>query len=211
MGNPPEDGRYVIAEARLRRFAYFSFASFGYVNDGEKIDATALYIKMLQGQELYNDRRRRLGLPVIFGDGWQIPPHYDQETRRLEWGVKLHDDQGNPSSNYIVRILGRHGVMTAALVTHGTVTDNDIAALKAILATFTYHPGENYADFRAGDKVAKSGLAALVLGDADPTVEEAGTGTGSIIGQLFSAAWFWLIAGAGACFMVQHHWRRRRR
>ena len=53
--------------------------------------------------------RRRLNLPLLRIDGWAVAPHYDIETRRLEWGTRLLDEQNEVTVNYTIRLLGRSG------------------------------------------------------------------------------------------------------
>ena len=94
MGNPPRDGHYVIAPANLDWFAVFSFDPVGYVKDDEKIDAAALLDSLKQGDGPGNEERKRLGMAPIYTDGWHVPPHYDSNTKRLEWGMRLRDERG---------------------------------------------------------------------------------------------------------------------
>lgn len=50
-----------------------------------------------------NEERKRLGMPSLHTDGWHVPPHYDVESKRLEWGLRLRGEGGasvvNPSSS----------------------------------------------------------------------------------------------------------------
>ncbi|MBR0883688.1 DUF2167 domain-containing protein (plasmid) [Bradyrhizobium sp. YCK136] len=47
-------------------------------------------------------------------------------------------------------------------------------AFKASLANFTFNPGQRYFEFRAGDKVAEYGLAALIVGGAAAAAAKSG-------------------------------------
>jgi uncharacterized membrane-anchored protein len=113
-------------------------------------------------------------MPAIYTAGWAVPPRYDQTTKRLEWGVQLRGEDGHPLVNYKIRLLGRRGVMHAILVTTPERLDRDVAEFKAALVGYTFVSGERYSEFRAGDRVAEYGLAALVLGGAAAVATKSG-------------------------------------
>ena len=103
---------------------------------------------------------------MLSTEGWQVPPHYDISTKRLEWGLKLRDDNGKYIVNYTTRLLGRTGVMRVVLVSDPESLASDTIAFKGALEGFSYDAGERYAEFKSGDKIAQYGLSALVLGGA---------------------------------------------
>ena len=175
--NPPRDDHYTLSSQDLSWFAVFYFESVGYVKDDEKLDPDAL-LKSLQGSDdRANAERRRLSMPAINTVGWHVPPHYDPETKRLEWGVKLRQsDVGTDVVNYTIRILGRRGVMHVTLVSDPQELDKDIVAFKGALGGYGFVAGEKYAEFKAGDRVAEYGLAALVLGGAAAVATKTGFG-----------------------------------
>jgi uncharacterized membrane-anchored protein len=76
--------------------------------------------------------------------------------------------------NYAIRLLGRRGVMHAVLVSDPARLDADVAEFKAALGGYAFVPGERYSEFRAGDRVAEYGLAALVLGGAAAVATKTG-------------------------------------
>jgi uncharacterized membrane-anchored protein len=135
------------------------------VKDGEKIDADALLKTLKAGDEPSNEERKRLGLGELHTEGWYVPPHYDDKTKQLEWGLKLRSEQG-VTLNYTIRMLGRSGVMSATLVSSPETLDADVASFRKVLTGFDYNDGERYSEFRAGDHVAEFGLAALITGGA---------------------------------------------
>ncbi|MDR2875363.1 MAG: DUF2167 domain-containing protein [Methylobacillus sp.] len=165
-GNLPEAGNNIIYSTDDGWWAAFSFDESGYVKDDEKIDADALLKDLQSGDAEANKERQRLGMSALYTDSWFVPPHYDEKTKRLEWALKLRDDQGNNDINYTVRLLGRRGVMSATLVTSPETLDKDVAAFKQVLQGFDFNSGERYAEFKEGDHVAEYGLAALVAGGA---------------------------------------------
>jgi uncharacterized membrane-anchored protein len=190
-GNPPRPGHYTLVPKEGSWFAVFHFNPDGYVRDNEKIDADALLKSMKEGDESGNEERKRHGMQPIYTDGWSVPPHYDQATRRLEWGVRLKDHDGRFIVNYTSRLLGREGVMTAVLVSNTETLDRDRAAFAKALDGFTYNSGKSYAEFKEGDKVAAYGLGALVLGGAAAAAAKTGAGK-----ALFKGLWIALAAGA---------------
>src|SRR5262249_14414209 len=129
-GNPPRDNHYTILSRDPNWFAVFHFEDRGYVKDDEKLDPDAILKSLKDSDKAGNEERKRLGMPPLYTDGWHVPPHYDTETRRLEWGVRLRGETGAPVVNYTVRILGRRGVMSATLVSDPQHLDKDIVAFK---------------------------------------------------------------------------------
>ena len=190
MGKPPRDNHYLIAPANLDWCAVFSFDPVGYVKDDEKIDADALLGSLKEGDGPSNEERKRLGMAPIHTDGWHVPPHYDSDSKRVEWGIRLRDDQGGIHVNYTSRMLGRSGVMSAVLVSSPQTLNADMKEFNAALAGYQFVAGEQYAEFKSGDKIAEYGLAALVVGGAAAAAAKAG---------LFNSLgkFLWVIIGGG--------------
>jgi uncharacterized membrane-anchored protein len=189
-GNLPEPGNNIIF-SHNGWWAAFSFDPSGYVKDDEKIDADDLLKTLKDSDGPANEERRRLGLAALHTDSWYVPPHYDPQTKRLEWGVKLISE-GQANLNYTIRLLGRSGVMSATLVSSPETLDKDVAEFKQVLQSFDFNAGERYAEFKPGDHVAEYGLAALVVGGAAAVATK--KGFWAVIGGFLAAAWK-LIAG----------------
>ena len=190
MGNPPRDNHYLIAPANLDWFAVFSFDPVGYVKDDEKIDADALLESLKKSDAPGNEERKRLGMAPIYTDGWHVPPHYDAGTKRLEWGMRLRDEKGAMHVNYTSRLLGRSGVMSAVLVSSPQTLSEDMQSFNSALSGYQFVAGEQYAEFKSGDRIAEYGLAALVVGGAAAAAAKAG---------LFKSLgkFLWVIIGGG--------------
>lgn len=204
-GNPPQDGHYLFAPKSLKWFAVFAFNPSGYVKDDEQIDADDLLKRLKESDGPNNEERRRLGLHLIYTDGWQVPPHYDTQTKRLEWGTRLKDQDGQLNVNYTSRLLSRTGVMSAILVSDVGSLSTDTQEFKTALQAFSFVPGEQYAEFKQGDKVAEYGLAALILGGAAAVATK--KGFWAVIGGFLAAFWKILagfaaaaVAGVGSMF-----------
>lgn len=198
FGNPPSNEHFLIAPQSLDWFAVFSFDDTGYVKDDEKIDAAELLKSMQSGDEAGNKERKKLGLEALYTEGWQVAPHYDTGTRRLEWGLRLRDESGQRNVNYTARILGRSGVMSAILVSDTETLTSNTEEFKKLLTGFNYHSGQNYSEFKNGDKVAAIGLGALVLGGAAAVATK--KGLWGVIGGFLAAGWKFIAAAAVALF-----------
>ncbi len=185
-GNLPSPGNFVVFSKKDEWWADFSFDPIGYVKDDETIDADALLKQLKDSDEPSNEERKRLGLPALYTEGWHVPPHYDPQTKRLEWGIKLKSG-GEVVLNYTVRLLGRTGVMNAVLVSSPETLDTDMLSFKQVLNGFEFNAGERYTEFKKGDRIAEYGLAALIAGGAAAVATK--KGLWGVIGGFLAAAW----------------------
>ena len=147
----------------------FEFDETGYVKDDDKdaLDHDKLMETLRSGQEASNERRREMGIAELELIGWAVPPRYNAQTHNLEWATRIRTkDGGGESINYNTRLLGRKGVMEVALVCAPDEMDKLMPDYQKIMTGYKYVSGESYAEYRAGDKVAQYGLAALVAGGA---------------------------------------------
>ncbi len=191
-GNPPRPGHYLFGPRSLDWWSVFAFDASGYVKDDEKIDADELLRTLKEADEPSNAERKKLGMPAIHTVGWEVPPHYDAGTRRLEWGMRLRSDTGEDVVNYTSRLLGRSGVMAAILVSDPRTLTADRRAFATALNDFSYVPGERYSEFKQGDKIAEYGLAALIVGGAAAVATKKGFWAALVA---FLGAFWKLIAG----------------
>jgi uncharacterized membrane-anchored protein len=145
----------------------FSFSDIGYVKDEEKdnLNADKLLDDIKRGNAEANKERARAGNPIIEVVGWEVPPKYNPTTHNLEWAVR-GSEEGRPILNYNTRLLGRKGVMEVVLVVKPDSLSDTLPIYRDLLAGYSFQTGETYAEYRQGDKVAKYGLGALVLGGA---------------------------------------------
>ncbi len=197
-GNPPTPNHYLIAPRSLDWFAVFSFDDTGYIKDDEKINAPELLSSIKAADAEGNQQRKKLGMEALYTEGWQVEPHYDAQSKRLEWGLRLRDESGHQAINYTSRILGRTGVMSAILVSDPENLAKDTEQFKQVLTGFNYNSGQTYAEFKNGDKLAKIGLGALVLGGAAAVASKKGLWT--VIGGFIAAFWKFLLVGVAAVF-----------
>ncbi len=143
---------------------YFEFDDVGYVTDEDQadIDADALLESYIAGTEAANETRREYGLEALHVRRWYQAPAYDPVTNDLTWALLAETDSGEEIINYDVRLLGRGGYTSVTLVTDPISMDETLPKMAAILDSFEYTPGNTYAEYRQGDKLAGYGLAALV-------------------------------------------------
>jgi uncharacterized membrane-anchored protein len=192
-GNLPEKDSYTIAAKDSNWFAVYTFADIGYVRDDEKIDADALLKQMKDGDAAQNEARREQGFEPLTTVGWAVKPHYDKTTNNLEYGVILSAPSGE-NVNYHMRVLGRRGVMDAALVTSQATLQADLTAFRKANGGFAFDADESYAAFKDGDTVSEYGLAALVTGGAAAAAAK----TGLLKGLLILLLKFWKLIALGA-------------
>jgi uncharacterized membrane-anchored protein len=158
----------------LRWFGIFRFDDSGYVRDDEKLDPDALLEELKQTNRASQEERKRRGIPILTLEGWFVEPHYDLQTKRLEWGTRLRTESNDVVVNYTIKLLGRRGVMNAILVSDPGSLSKDTREFKSALTGYSFNAGEGYAEFRSGDKIAEYGLSALVLGGAAAAAAKAG-------------------------------------
>lgn len=185
----PTSGRELgfVAPAGLDWFVVFEFDEVGYIRDDEKnsLDADAMLESIKKGTEAGNKERQRRGWPLMTILGWEQKPRYNETTHNLEWAIR-GESEGNLVINYNTRLLGRGGVMRVTLVTDPSTLSPTLPKFKNVLAGFDFKQGQRYAEFRQGDKVAKYGLTALVVGGATAVAVKTG---------MFKWIWKGLVVG----------------
>jgi len=166
----------------------FEFNDVGYVKDDDKdkLDPDKLLASIKEGTAEANKERAKAGTPPLEVVGWEQPPKYNPETHNLEWAVRA-TSEGHQILNYNTRLLGRKGVMEVVLVVEPEQLAATLPKFNNLLANYTFQTGQGYAEFRSGDKVAKYGLAALVVGGAAVGAAKLGLLTPLIL--LLKKAW----------------------
>jgi len=146
---------------------YFQYDNSGYVKDDDKdkLDATALLKAIKQGNDAGNEYRKRHGNPPLEIVGWEQEPKYDEKNNNLTWAIRA-TSEGEQILNYNTRLLGRQGVMEVVLVCDPADLKTFLPPFNEVLAGYKFSTGQSYAEYKPGDKIAKYGLGALVLGGA---------------------------------------------
>lgn len=168
MQNPVSDDEVgFLGPESLDWFVVFEFSEVGYIRDDDQdaLDADKLLRSIQNGTEEANKVRRERGWTTIRVLGWEQPPHYDAETHNLVWAVRA-ESEGKTMLNYNTRLLGRRGVMRVSLVVDNDQLADVLPTYKGLMQGYAFQPGQRYAEYRSGDKVAKYGLAALITGGA---------------------------------------------
>jgi len=148
-------------------FVVFEFSDVGYVSDAEKdkIDdafRAKLLEQMKEGVKAGNEERKKRGFDTMEVAGWAVPPHYDDKTHNLEWGLKLKTSTGHDVVNYEVRLLGRKGYMQSTLVLSAGQLEAKLPDFRSVLGSFDFKSGQRYAEYKQGDRLAKIGLLGLL-------------------------------------------------
>ncbi|MFO1530603.1 MAG: DUF2167 domain-containing protein [Kiritimatiellia bacterium] len=157
----------LFAPESFNWFVTFDWDGIGYVKDDEKdkLDAKKMLKSMQENNEEVNKIKKEQGLGTFTITGFDVPPNYNPETNNLEWALRLKDDaSGQSTVNYNVKVLGREGVMVVTLVCDPADLTGLLPEFRKHLATFGFTEGHKYAEFKKGDKIAKVGLSALVVG-----------------------------------------------
>ena len=195
----PTSGREVglLVSTNESWSVFFEFSDVGYVKDDEKdkLDPDKLLESIKRGTAQANKERERAGNPPLEVVGWEVKPAYDARTHNLEWAIRATSG-GQPLLNYNTRLLGRKGVMEVVLVIDPEKLPETLPVFKNLLAGYTFTTGQTYAEYRPGDKVAKYGLAALVLGGAAVGAAKLG-----LLGPLllfFKKAWKLIVVAIAA-------------
>ena len=164
-----------LAPDTLQWFLVFEFDEIGYVKDDEKdsLDADAMLKSIMAANEAGNKEREKRGWTLFHVTGWQQPPQYNPNTQNLEWAIK-GESGGETIVNYNTRLLGRNGVMEVTLVADPQLLPEVMPLYQNLIAGFSYQSGHKYAEFRKGDKIAKYGLTALVVGGATAVAAKSG-------------------------------------
>lgn len=167
-------------------FVKIDYDDVGYVKDSDanELDPNDLFNQYKQGTEEQNTRRRTLGVPELFLDGWSEMPKYDKPTHKLAWGFKAHSTDG-PNVNYFSRLLGRNGYMSVDLIDSPDKIEAAKQQAGAVMAGIRYKKGATYDEHASGDKDSGMGLKALILGGAGIAVFKAAK-AGWIIGLLLA-------------------------
>lgn len=138
----------------------------GFIKDDEEVDGAEILEAMQEGEDEYNEERKKAGFEPIHAAGWEEPPRYDKAQHHLVWGLIVSSTDGD-SINYNTRMLGRRGYVSVNLVTdRGHLASHKPVAAVLLKAT-SFEAGSTYEDFDSStDKVAEYGLTGLILGGA---------------------------------------------
>jgi uncharacterized membrane-anchored protein len=186
----------------------FEYNDIGYVKDDDKdnLNADKLLDAYKRGTAEANKQRVRADIPPLEIVGWELPPRYDATTHNLEWAIRA-TSAGQPILNYNTKLLGRKGVMEVILIVEPEKLNETLPTFRNLIAGYSFQTGLTYAEYRPGDKVAKYGLAALVVGGA--AVGAAKLGMFAWLAVVLKKAWkLVIVAVAAVAAFIKKTFRR---
>lgn len=191
IANGDEVGFLVGASGELAMI--FRYDDAGYVKDDEKgsLDADAMLSSIKEGNKRGNEEKRKRGWREVHIIGWELPPYYNEKTNNLEWALRV-SSENREVVNFNTRLLGRHGYMKVTLMASPERFQEALQKFRNIESGFAYKQGYRYAEYRQGDKVAKYGLSALVVGGVAAAATKSG---------MFKGLWKLLVAGGAAALV----------
>ena len=178
-------------------FAILQFTEIGHVKVGEKESLDADMILKKYQNEVARQSKEHTGpgpRPIVPELSWELKPSYDAVQNRLEYALKAKNAVGG-SVNYVVDLLGRRGMLGVTIVPRVDQAGFNPTALRDATKGITFKNGEKYSDFQPEDRVARSGLAELILNSngAEPL---------SWWERLVQNKWFWPGAGVGLLVLL---------
>ena len=153
-----------------------------------------------ENNEEGNKERAKKGWPPFKIVGWHQAPYYDSVTHNLEWAIII-ESEGKTNINWNTRVLGRGGVMSVTLMADPSVIHSIRPEYSQALADFSFKKGQQYQEFREGDKMAEYGLTALVVGGATAAAVKTG-----------AAKWLWkliVVAFGGIAVFIKNLFSRK--
>lgn len=172
MRNPVPKGLIgIVAPNSGGWWVILEFSDVGYVSEdgAAKMDPETILAAMQERLQTQNDDRARAGLPPVDKLEWQVQPTYDPQTKTLEWAVKAYAGS-DAVLNHTVRLLSRNGVLDAIAV-RPVQANLDLTDVKKLMADVRFKSGQQYADYKAGDKVAAKTMGDLLVDDSeDPKI-----------------------------------------
>lgn len=194
--------------------AVLRFTDIGYVKtaSNERIDPAEVLSAIRTKIKLENQEEVRVGgaSAPVNSVAWELSPEFDAADRSLECAYRF-EYKSDQYVNHSIRLLGRKGVLMATVVRAVrsskdsaplAVQSTDLIPLKELMKGVTFKAGEGYADYQAGDKIARVGdVSDLITGKQN---EEKGR-----LAELTN--WFttmdrvterWMVGGVAACVLL---------
>jgi uncharacterized membrane-anchored protein len=156
----------ILAAPESTWLATVAYVEEGYVKDDDaaKLDADEILSQIRESVDAENAERSKRGFAEVHVDGWTESPRYDKKAHQLVWGIRGSSKDGVVINEYR-RVLGRKGHVSINLIDDAEHIGASKAHLPTLLTATHFVQGARYEDFDSKrDKVAKYGLAALILG-----------------------------------------------
>jgi len=208
MGNEAANVLGLVYQPDKDWIVVIEYADVGYVSDSDadELDADELLESYRRGTEQQNVRRVQLGMPALVIDGWSERPRYERAGRRLAWGIRGHDDR--QGINFFTNILGRRGYLSMNLIDDPAVIEQSKQQVAQLLTAVRFKPGEQYEDYREGDRSSGLGLRMLVLGGAGIAAAKAAK-TGVLVAILLALKKGFVVIGVAIAGLFRWLFRRK--
>jgi uncharacterized membrane-anchored protein len=150
-------------------YAYIiTYSASGHVKDGDAkdIDYDDLMKDMKADDAEENKKRKLMGSPGLYTEGWAAKPYYDDNKKVLHWALDLRSEGADEHTlNYKIISLGRKGMLTMNAI----AGINQLSVVKAdvdkVINMAQYTEGNTYKDFDSNvDEVAAYTVGGLVAG-----------------------------------------------
>lgn len=153
----------VVVDPNKHEMVELARVTQGYVrfDDWSDVDADRMMEGIKEGTAEANKGRLANNLPPVEVVGWREKPTLDRTTQTVSWAIE-GKSQNEAVVNAIVLTFGRFGYEELTWV--GPADHDPTGLLTAMRNSTAFDVGARYADFTAGDKIAKYGIASLVAG-----------------------------------------------
>lgn len=161
----------VISPASGEYYVVLQYNPLGYVKDttAQALDEDAILKAIWDRTTRQNAQRLHEGNPNIVHVEWVLKPSFDANSHLLESSVRTDGRADNQSLvNYTLQRLGRHGVLQASVV-KPRKDFSDFGIVREAIRAISFKSGEDYRDYKEGDKLAAAGLTELITADNSPT------------------------------------------
>jgi uncharacterized membrane-anchored protein len=206
MKNPvPKGLKGILAPNAGGWWVILEWSPVGYVAEegSDKLDAGELLVSLQEKIQSQNSQRAAAGMAPVENLEWTIKPAFDNASKTIEWAVKAKAGE-EVVLNHTVRLLGRSGMLDAIAV-RPYREGADLTAVKKFMEQVTFKQGQQYADYRPGDKLAGKSMAELIVRE-DEQAETAVVGGSGMKGVWISMAGVLLLVcfvAAGATVAVK--------
>ena len=189
----------VLAPQAGGMWVIFEFAEVGYLKDAdrERLDNASILKNVHSRIDRQNQERTLAGQAPFTTVDWQLKPIYDPQQHILEWAIRA-DSRSENVVNQTVRLLARRGVLDAVAI-HSGRDQVDLTQLRQLVKGVSLKPGESFADYKEGDKIAASGLAGLITGESTPRQGILSIANAEV-GNTSDLRAFWIALALFVCF-----------
>jgi uncharacterized membrane-anchored protein len=152
----------MLYEPATNALVYYQKLGDGFVSvdDWGNVDPDAFIKTIRENTEADNVKRRENGVPPLHVVGWLEKPNLDRKEKIVRWAIDAIDDDQTSNVNSVALILTRDGFEKLTWIGPKEALSRDL--LKTAQTSFRLPVGDQYSDYREGDKVAAYGIAGLV-------------------------------------------------